>query len=68
MEVHNKLESLHKYVPSYILPVEYGGIDLRFSDIIDDWNKKFVEYYEYFKEDKNYGVDLELKKKINKGK
>lgn len=68
MEVHNKVDSLYKYVPVECLPVEYGGKDLKTSDIVDHWNKKFVEYYDFFMNDKNYGIDLELKKKFNKGK
>lgn len=66
--MHNKVESLQKYVPLDLLPVEYGGKDLQTSDIIATWNKKLVEYYDYFMEDKHFGVDLELKKKLKKGK
>uniref|UniRef100_A0A336LVV8 CSON005744 protein n=1 Tax=Culicoides sonorensis TaxID=179676 RepID=A0A336LVV8_CULSO len=66
MQVHNKIESLYKYVPVNLLPTEYGGSEIKMSDIIEDLSQKFDQYYDYFMEDKNYGVDLEMKKKLNK--
>ncbi|XP_063700142.1 retinol-binding protein pinta-like [Culicoides brevitarsis] len=68
MQVHSKVESLHKFVPPSILPVEYGGGDYKCSDIINTWSQKFLDFYDYFMEDKNFGVDLEMKKHLNKGK
>lgn len=68
MKVHNNLDSLHKLIPQRLLPTELGGTDFQISDVVEDWNKKLDDYSDYFLEDKEFGVDLELKAKLIKEK
>lgn len=50
-----------------MLPAEYGGDAGPVQDIIDHWEKKILEYRDYFLEDESkYGT--EEKKRIGKPK
>lgn len=51
------MENLYQHIPKSLLPTEYGGDAGPIQDIIDQWEKKILEYRDYFLEEKNYGTD-----------
>lgn len=59
--VHGKIDSLFEHIPLKYLPKEYGGENGSIDEIIDEMDKKFDEYIEFFKENANYGTDEKLR-------
>ncbi|XP_055372812.1 uncharacterized protein LOC129606495 [Condylostylus longicornis] len=57
----NNIESLYENIPKKYLPVEYGGENGTIPDIIDYWERKFIEYRDYFNEEENYGSNEKLR-------
>ncbi|TMW50310.1 hypothetical protein DOY81_004587 [Sarcophaga bullata] len=54
-------EKMYKTIPQKYLPKEYGGDNGSIPDLIVEWEKKFLSYMEYFKEDSKYGTDEHLR-------
>ncbi|XP_075166390.1 alpha-tocopherol transfer protein-like [Haematobia irritans] len=54
-------EKLYSTVPQKYLPKEYGGENGSIPDIIAHWEKKFLEYRDYFVDDAKYGTDEHLR-------
>ncbi|KAM7345753.1 alpha-tocopherol transfer protein-like [Cochliomyia hominivorax] len=50
-------ESLFKLVPKEYLPQYLGGENGSFEDLLKDYEQKWLEYDEYFKENANYGTN-----------
>ncbi|XP_068149656.1 alpha-tocopherol transfer protein-like [Drosophila tropicalis] len=50
----DKMDLLTKQVPLKYLPKEYGGENGSADEIVADWEKKFDQYRDYFKENANY--------------
>ncbi|GJQ86153.1 hypothetical protein Trydic_g13434 [Trypoxylus dichotomus] len=48
------LESIYKYVPREILPVEYGGTEGTLQELTDYWKEKVESYREWFLDDMKY--------------
>lgn len=57
----SNLDKFYEKVPLKYLPKEYGGENGTIPEIIAQWEKKFDEYSNYFKEDANYGTDEHLR-------
>uniref|UniRef100_A0A1L8DZG8 Putative phosphatidylinositol transfer protein sec14 n=1 Tax=Nyssomyia neivai TaxID=330878 RepID=A0A1L8DZG8_9DIPT len=58
LHVHGEnMESLYQHIPKRLLPKEYGGEGPHIKELIDKWEKKFMEYRDYFLEEANYGTD-----------
>ncbi|XP_073811544.1 retinol-binding protein pinta-like [Musca autumnalis] len=57
----SNLDKFYEKVPLKYLPKEYGGENGSIPEIIADWEKKFQEYRDYFKEDAKYGTDEHLR-------
>ncbi|XP_019872712.2 retinol-binding protein pinta [Aethina tumida] len=58
VKVHFKgFEDLHKSVDKNILPEEYGGCGEDLADLRQYWEKKLVEYTEWFVEDGKYKAE-----------
>ena len=57
----NKLEKLHGEINPKYLPKEYGGENSNIADIVAEWEKKFDDYREYFKNNGNYGSNEKLR-------
>lgn len=54
----DNLDGLYEYIPKEMLPAEYGGEAGPLQDIINHWEKKIIEYRDYFlEEEKNFGTD-----------
>lgn len=49
-------ETLSNHINTNILPFEYGGNSGPLEAIIQFWEKKLIEYRDYFIEDYNYGT------------
>ncbi|XP_059622425.1 alpha-tocopherol transfer protein-like [Phlebotomus argentipes] len=58
LHVHgDNMESLYQHIPQKLLPKEYGGEAGSIKDMIVHWEKKFIEFRDYFLEDDKYGTD-----------
>lgn len=56
------MESLYKFVPQRLLPLEYGGEAGPLQDIIYEWEQKILFYRQYFhEEEEQFGVDERLR-------
>lgn len=52
------MEALYEHIPKSMLPSEYGGEAGPIQDIVDHWEKKIIEYRDYFLEDEaKYGTE-----------
>lgn len=54
-------ETLSNHININVLPFEYGGNSGPIEAIIQFWEKKLIEYRDYFLEDVNYGTIEELR-------
>ncbi|KAM7344982.1 alpha-tocopherol transfer protein-like [Cochliomyia hominivorax] len=50
-------EDLYKLVPKEYLPIDVGGENGSRFEIVKDFEKKWLEYENYFKENSNYGTN-----------
>ncbi|XP_013105396.1 alpha-tocopherol transfer protein-like [Stomoxys calcitrans] len=57
----SKMELLTKEIPLKYLPKEYGGENGSIPEIVEEWDKKFDEYRDYFKRSAAYGTDEKLR-------
>ncbi|XP_016966846.1 alpha-tocopherol transfer protein-like [Drosophila biarmipes] len=57
----NKMGLLTEQIPLKYLPVEYGGENGTFPEIVAAWEKKLDEYSDFFKDSPNYGTDESLR-------
>lgn len=57
----SNLDKFYEEIPQKYLPKEYGGENGSIPEIIAEWEKKFQEYSDYFKEDAKYGTDERLR-------
>ncbi|XP_030380155.1 alpha-tocopherol transfer protein-like [Scaptodrosophila lebanonensis] len=57
----NKMELLTEQIPLKYLPKEYGGENGSVEEIVAEWEKKFDQYSDFFKENANYGTDERLR-------
>ncbi|XP_018561550.1 alpha-tocopherol transfer protein-like [Anoplophora glabripennis] len=48
LNVHNKSNSILKYLPKEIVPKDYGGDEMTLSELNDLWEKKIQEYQQRF--------------------
>lgn len=60
--MHHNLESLYKHIPRESLPAEYGGSNGTLEDGINTWEKKLLNYKEYFEEEAKYGTNEKLRR------
>jgi hypothetical protein len=60
------MESLFKVVPKKIMPAEYGGEAGPIQDIIDDVEKRLVDFRDFFIDDEKLGVNE--KKRVGRPK
>lgn len=52
------MEALYQHIPKEMLPAEYGGQAGPIQDVINHWEKKILEYRDYFMEEETtYGTD-----------
>ncbi|XP_067010293.2 alpha-tocopherol transfer protein-like isoform X1 [Anabrus simplex] len=49
--------TLFDSVPREIFPKDYGGEEPPFRDLLEKWNKKIIEYRDWFSKDDNRKVD-----------
>ncbi|XP_017864346.1 PREDICTED: alpha-tocopherol transfer protein-like [Drosophila arizonae] len=59
--IHSKIDSLLEHVPLKYLPKEYGGENGSIQESIVEWQKKFDQYRDYFKENTKFGTDEKLR-------
>ncbi|KAF5291264.1 hypothetical protein FQR65_LT11442 [Abscondita terminalis] len=52
-----ELDKLKKFIPSSLLPREYGGNGPSVNELTDEWKMKVESYKEWFKEDYMYRSD-----------
>ncbi|XP_013105422.1 alpha-tocopherol transfer protein [Stomoxys calcitrans] len=57
----SNLDKFYEKVPLKYLPKEYGGENSSIAEITAEWEKKFFEYTDYFKDDAKYGTDEHLR-------
>uniref|UniRef100_A0A1B0CUX6 CRAL-TRIO domain-containing protein n=2 Tax=Lutzomyia longipalpis TaxID=7200 RepID=A0A1B0CUX6_LUTLO len=58
LHVHgDNLESLYEHIPKKLLPKEYGGEAGSVKELTVKWEKKFMDYRDYFLEEAKYGTD-----------
>lgn len=57
----NKMGLLTDQIPLKYLPKEYGGENGSAPEIVAEWEKKFDEYSDFFKDNVNYGTDESLR-------
>lgn len=50
-------EEIFKIIPQKYLPKELSGENGSIKEIVKDFNKKWLEYEEYFRENANYGTN-----------
>lgn len=44
-------------IPKRLLPKEYGGEVGTIQSLINNWEKKFISYRDFFIEEEQYGTD-----------
>ncbi|XP_055691361.1 alpha-tocopherol transfer protein-like [Lutzomyia longipalpis] len=58
LHVHgSNLEALYQHIPQKLLPKEYGGEAGNLKDLTVQWEKKFMEYRDFFLDEAKYGTD-----------
>ncbi|XP_044763468.1 alpha-tocopherol transfer protein-like [Coccinella septempunctata] len=55
--VHSSVETLQNYIPTYVLPEEYGGTAGSLEDFKREWIRKLDSYTDWFKEHENFKAD-----------
>ncbi|KAL7732779.1 hypothetical protein ACLKA6_005919 [Drosophila palustris] len=59
--VHRNIDTLMEHVPLVYLPKEYGGENGSIDELIAEWDKKFDDYRDHFKDNANYGTNEKLR-------
>lgn len=54
-------ESLYQQIPQKYLPVEYGGENGSYTELIKEWEDRILAYRNYWVEEENYGTDESLR-------
>ena len=54
------MDELYPHIPQEYLPLEYGGSNGNGPQIIDIWEKRLQSFYNYYKEEEQYGIDESL--------
>lgn len=54
-------DEIYKRIPKKYFPIEYGGENGSRIELSKEYDKKWLQYAEYFKENANYGTQEHLR-------
>uniref|UniRef100_A0A336MFQ7 CSON014692 protein n=1 Tax=Culicoides sonorensis TaxID=179676 RepID=A0A336MFQ7_CULSO len=61
IHLHSSMDSLYKFVPKDMLPIEYGGQAGNIKDLNEQWRQKLKDYTPWFKEQEASKADETLR-------